>query len=199
VFKIQGFEVVKGAFDPNICNFIYKYLVLKRGAAKQVLKEGNIIDGGPSWGVLSDPAVIGAWACYADPVAETLLQELLETVSKITETSIVPLCAYARVYVEGTELIAHTDRKECGLSTTINIGGDIWPIFIRGYDGVDYEARLYPGDMLVFKGTDLVHWRNPLEEGECAQIFLHYSDDPSEIYEGRKVLGMPYVNTDVFN
>ena len=54
---------------------------------------------------------------------------------------------------------------------------------------------LKQGDMLVYKGFDLEHWREPLKKGRCSQLFLHYIDvkDPdaeNKKYDGRHMLGI---------
>lgn len=38
---------------------------------------------------------------------------------------------FVRVYNKGNELKKHKDRSSCKISTTINLGGETWPIFIQ--------------------------------------------------------------------
>ena len=50
--------------------------------------------------------------------------------------------------------------------------------------------------MVIYKGIDLVHWRNPLEGENHAQAFLHYNDvngpfGKENHYDGRRFIGMP--------
>jgi hypothetical protein len=42
-----------------------------------------------------------------------------------------PTYAYARIYKKGDILHRHKDRFSCEISTTLNLGGDDWPIFIE--------------------------------------------------------------------
>ena len=34
--------------------------------------------------------------------------------------------------------------------------------------------------MMIYKGKDLYHWREPFQGDECVQVFLHYSDIKSK-------------------
>ena len=49
--------------------------------------------------------------------------------------------------------------------------------------------------MLVYKGCELLHWRDKFEGENCGQVFLHYNEDTEKgrknIYDGRIHLGLP--------
>jgi hypothetical protein len=117
-----------------------------------------------------------------------------ETGLKLNETY-----SYARIYKKGDILARHKDRYSCEISTTLNLGGDTWPIFLEpsgeeGKDGV--KVVLEPGDMLIYKGMDLEHWREAFEGENCGQVFLHYNDASDKNaeenkYDGRPFLGLP--------
>ena len=81
----------------------------------------------------------------------------------------------------------------------MNLGGDEWPIYLEpsgeeGKEGV--KVLLNPGDMLIYRGCDLEHWRDPFAGDNCGQVFLHYNDLNGEFaeqnkYDGRPFLGLP--------
>ena len=55
---------------------------------------------------------------------------------------------------------------------------------------------MQPGDMLVYKGCDVEHWREEFTGENCGQVFLHYNDasDPKaeeNKYDTRPFLGLP--------
>jgi PKHD-type hydroxylase len=55
------------------------------------------------------------------------------------------------------------------------------------------SIQMNPGDAVVYKGIEKIHWRNKYNEGRWqAQVFLHYVDAngpySSEKYDGRKSL-----------
>ena len=52
------------------------------------------------------------------------------------------------------------------------------------------------GDMLVYRGCDLEHWREAFEGENCGQVFLHYNDASKKDadknkFDGRPFLGLP--------
>ena len=56
---------------------------------------------------------------------------------------------------------------------------------------------LEAGDMMVYAGCDVTHWRSHLKEKECVQVFLHYNDQKGILedhhkYDRRPRLGLPY-------
>ena len=93
---------------------------------------------------------------------------------------------------KGDVLARHKDRYSCEISTTMNLGGDEWSIYVEP----DIEINLKPGDMLMYRGCDLEHWREPFGGDECAQVFLHYNnkaskDSEKNIFDRRKHIGLP--------
>ena len=141
---------------------------------------------------------------------ETLLEKLVEPMSKETELELIPTYSYARIYKKGDVLHRHKDRYSCEISTTVNLGGDPWPIYIendpskggltdKGYksDMTDgKKVNLKPGDMLVYKGNLCEHWREAFEGEDCGQVFLHYNNakTPGAIenqFDGRPHVGLP--------
>jgi len=120
---------------------------------------------------------------------ETLLVMAKPVLEKYLKMSLIPTYAYARVYEKGSDLKKHKDRKSCDFSTTMNLGGDSWPIFID-----DKKVNLKPGDMLIYRGCDFTHWREKFKGKFCSQVFLHYNDakDKDNLFDGRKHLGLPH-------
>ena len=117
-----------------------------------------------------------------------------ETGLKLYETY-----SYARIYKTGDELKRHKDRYSCEVSTTLNLGGDNWPIYLEpsGKEGKEgNKISLRQGDMLIYKGCEVEHWRESFNGVNCAQVFLHYNDASDEKaeenrYDGRPFLGLP--------
>jgi hypothetical protein len=164
------------------------------------------------FGTWSDTQIPNTYSHYADHVMETMLMKVLPRMQQETGLQLVPTYSYARLYKKGDELRRHKDRPSCEISTTLNLGGDPWPIFIDG-TGADcvideYKKIIKPdapkgtkvllevGDMLVYSGCDLEHWREPFEGNICGQVFLHYNhvDGPfadKNKFDGRPMLGLP--------
>ena len=125
---------------------------------------------------------------YGDVASDTLLSKLLPLMNKETGLKLIPTYSYARLYLNGDELKKHKDRKSCEYSTTLHLGGDEWPIYM---DGV--EVNLKPGDMLIYKGCELEHWREKFNQNVCGQVFLHYNleNDINNLFDNRLHLGLP--------
>jgi len=82
-------------------------------------------------------------------------------------------------------------------SVTLNLGqapDEPWPIYVER-DAGTYEARLAPGDALLYRGCDCFHWREPYEGTRLAQAFLHYVDrngpHAAEKFDRRRTLMRP--------
>jgi hypothetical protein len=51
-----------------------------------------------------------------------------------------------------------------------------------------------PGDMIIYRGCDVDHWRERYKGLNHAQVFLHYNDKNGpfqELFDGRPILGIP--------
>ncbi len=184
------YQVIKGAVNYELANFIFNYFLLKRDAVK-FMYDNNIIYDDKMLGTWTDQQIPNTYSCYADPVMETLLVKVLPKMQKETGLNLCPTYSYARAYKKGDELKKHKDRPSCEISTTINLGGDPWPIFIEGT-----KVLLEVGDMLVYSGCELEHWREPFDGNICGQVFLHYNHVNGPFadknrFDGRPMLGLP--------
>ena len=130
---------------------------------------------------------------------------------KATGLKLYPAYTYARIYKKGDILKRHKDRFSCEISTTMNLGGDDWPIYLEPNPkkggvkpGVGYVSEntkgikvdLKPGDMLVYSGCELEHWREKFKGKECVQVFLHYNNRKTpgakdNMFDKRPHLGLP--------
>jgi len=101
-------------------------------------------------------------------------------------------------YKKGDVLKRHKDRFSCEISTTLNLGGDKWPIYLEPSGEVNkkgIKVDLKPGDMLIYSGCELEHWREAFQGKDCIQVFLHYNKISKEAEENkfdkRPYLGLP--------
>ena len=211
-FKNNHFIVIKQAIDPKVANFVYNYFLMKRQVARTFFDTRYISPFTTEWGVWNDEQVPNTYSNYADVAMETLLLAVQPKMEKETGLKLNPTYAYARIYKTGDILHRHKDRFSCEISTTLNLGGDEWPIYIENKKNVGIpddkkgitassnnkgsKVILQPGDMLVYKGMILEHWREPFIGQDCAQVFLHYNNVASpnadeNIFDGRPHLGLP--------
>ncbi|MDB9742092.1 hypothetical protein OAB00_04510 [Akkermansiaceae bacterium] len=197
-FKKNKYQVIKNALSFELADFIFYYFLIKRDAVdflyqKKLHPQTSILGG---W---EDPQVPNTYVCYGDFAMETLLLKMLPIMQQQTNLDLVPTNSFARVYKKGDELKRHKDRPSCEISATINLGGNPWPIFIepsgeKGKEGI--KVLLEVGDMLVYSGCELEHWREPFDGDICGQVFLHYNDLNGPFahknkFDGRAMLGLP--------
>ena len=120
-----------------------------------------------------------SYAQYVDPLIEIILKNSCEQVEQLTGLKLYPTYSFARVYVKGNYLEAHIDRPSCEISVTVNVAtvGMPWEFMTKlpGEEPIAYT--LEPGDALIYKGFDVLHWRNTPDNTEItAQFMLHYVD-----------------------
>ena len=191
-FEKNNYLIIKKAIEPKIAEFVYNYFLMKRQVAKTMFNVRYISPFTTEFGVWNDAQVPNTYSHYADIVMETLLNEVKPIMEEKTGLKLIPTYSYARIYKKGDILHRHKDRFSCEISTTLNLGGDSWPIYLdsTGTNNVINEEQnliqpnapkgikvnLKPGDMLVYKGNLLEHWREPFEGEDCAQVFLHYNN-----------------------
>ena len=74
-----------------------------------------------------------------------------------------------------------------------------WALYLEpsGKEGMKgIKVDLKPGDMLVYSGCELEHWRNKFKGKECIQAFLHYNNRKTpgakdNMFDKRPHLGLP--------
>jgi hypothetical protein len=193
-FEIKKFKVIKSAISVELADFCFNYFLMKRQVANTFLSKNHISVFNSDWGTWKDHQVPNTYSHYADIVMETLLLKLKNLMEKETNLELIPTYSYARIYKKGDILHRHKDRPSCEISTTLNLGGDQWPIFLKVKEK-NIKIKLKPGDMLIYKGCDLEHWREKFNGKECAQVFLHYNNvktlGKENLFDGRIHLGLP--------
>ena len=185
-----NYKIVKEAISFELANFLYNYFLLKREAVAYMYLNNWIHDNGVL-GTWKDQQIPNTYSIYGDPVFDTLLMKVLPVMQRETGLDVIPTYSYARIYKKGDILKKHKDRPSCEISTTLNLGGDPWSIFLEGE-----QVDLNIGDMLIYEGCKLEHWREPFEGEHCGQVFLHYNNKKGEfkdinIFDGRDKLGTP--------
>ena len=180
MFKEKKYTVIKKAISFELANFAYNYLLLKREAVSWMHKNNYISEFTPGFGTWKDKQIPNTYSIYSDMFMETLMMKVLPVMQQHTEMNLIPCYTYTRIYKKGDILKRHKDRPSCEISTTLHLGGEPWPIFLdpTGADNAPtgISINLKVGDMLVYSGCDLEHWREPFEGDNCAQVFLHYKN-----------------------
>jgi len=209
--NINNYTVIRKAISTEMTEFIYDYICLRRKIAGYLFEEKLIPAFTQHFGYWGDGQVDNTYHVYGDTVMEILLLKLKPLMEKQIEQELIEMYSYCRIYKKDDVLDRHKDRPSCEISTTLNLGGDPWPIYLDptntdippendpykviGNKGMKVE--LDPGDMLIYRGCVLEHWRESFQGNNCAQVFLHYNiknEDSEKIkYDSRKFIGIPKI------
>ena len=124
--------VIKSIIDKNLSNFLHNYLLEKK-EVHDILRDIKYLS--PFCeihGKTGDPQIPGSYCIYGDVAMDSLLPMIMPIIEDKLKLKLVPTYSYARAYKKGDTLHRHKDRPSCEISTTLNLGGDPWPIFIDG-------------------------------------------------------------------
>jgi len=159
-FKENGYKFVKGLMNDtsNYRKMMNRLVELGKGK--------------------HDQQVPGSQGFYKEALFEKLLEHLLPAIEEHSGYKLYKTYSYARQYHLGEELKKHRDRHACEVTVSLCLGneGETWPLWLKDRHGENHSFALEPGDAFIFKGIELVHWREPNTFGPCSQVFLHYVD-----------------------
>ena len=110
-----------------------------------------------------------------------MLSNLAKPIGEKLGLELIPTYTYARIYQPGEVLKKHTDRPACEISGTMTISHDpesqIWPIFFgKNMEDAGQVYKIDVGDLVMYRGNDLVHWRPKYKGKWQVQVFFHYVD-----------------------
>ena len=213
MFKKKKYTIIRQAISKDLAGFVANYFLMQKQVydtckVSRYLSPFETIIG---YYEGENEQIPNTYSQYANIAMETLLLKCQPGMQKATGLKLYPAYTYARIYKKGDELKRHKDRFSCEISTTMNLGGDDWPIYLSpnknvgAPDGKNITAAskakgvrvdLKPGDMLVYRGVELEHWREKFKGKECVQVFLHYNNRKTpgakdNMFDKRPHLGLP--------
>jgi hypothetical protein len=207
-FKNNKYVIIKNFLDQNTVGLIYRYCITKVMAMDFKSTYDKSVFHKEWDGEWTDQQAPGCYSAYGDTLMDTLLTSCLPQMMQYTGLNLIPNYTYWRHYQEGIELKKHRDRFSCEISTTVCLGYDTsnlqstdpnykWSIFMEDITGVHpngLEVLLEPGDMIIYRGVELEHWREKLKGLAHAQLFMHYNTRTQEnqpMFDGRPIIGIP--------
>ena len=213
MFKKKKYTVIRQAISKDLAAFVANYFLMQK-QVYDTCKASRYFS--PFETILGhyeskDEQIPDTYCAYGNIAMETLMLKCQPGMEKATGLKLYPAYTYARIYKKGDELKRHKDRFSCEISTTMNLGGDDWPIYLepdpkkggvkpgQGYvsdNTKGVRVDLKPGDMLVYSGCELEHWREKFKGKECVQVFLHYNNRKTpgakdNMFDKRPHLGLP--------
>ena len=129
-------------------------------------------------GILRPDSMVKTPGMYGDTLTETLLELLCPLIENATGLKLFPSYSYFRVYHNGDVLDPHKDRPSSEIAITLTLGYQTrtpWPIWFK-IDGNPMPVDLGRGDAVIYRGNDILHWRNAFEGDHHSQVFLFYVD-----------------------
>ena len=201
MFNKKKYTIIRQAITKDLASFVANYFTMQKQvydtckAQRYFSPFENIL----GYYENKNDQVPETYCHYSNIAMETLMLKCQPLMEKATGLKLYPSYTYARIYKKGDVLKRHKDRFSCEISTTMNLGGDDWPIYLEpsGKEGLKGKAiNLKPGDMLVYSGCHLEHWRNKFKGKDCAQVFLHYNNrktpgSKDNMFDKRPHLGLP--------
>lgn len=121
------------------------------------------------------------YVAHNESVARFFHHQLTATVSAITGEAVKPSYVYLASYQSGARLDKHTDREQCEFSISLCVDYSPeparetpWPLHLDTHEGTATVFQAI-GDGLLYRGTQLPHYRDPLPEGNTStSLFFHY-------------------------
>jgi len=219
-FKKNKYTIIKKAISKDLAIFLNNYFSMQKKVYDTCMQARYFSPFETIIGYYEkeNEQIPNTYSQYGNIAMETLLLKCLPNMEKATGLKLYPAYTYARIYKKGDVLKRHKDRFSCEISTTMNLGGDPWPIYLdptgessvmpNTNEQIEESKRLIknpnkgikidlkPGDMLVYSGCELEHWRNKFNGNECIQVFLHYNNkntlgSKENIFDKRPHLGLP--------
>ena len=210
-FKKNKYTVIRQAISKDLAAFVANYFLMQKQVYDTCRERKYISPFETIIGTYDDKQIPNTYSQYSNIAMETLMLKCQPKMEEVTGLKFYPAYTYARIYKKGDELKRHKDRFSCEISTTMNLGGDDWPIYLSpnenvgAPDGKNIKAAskakgikvdLKPGDMLVYSGCELEHWREKFKGKECIQVFLHYNNCKTpgakdNMFDKRPHLGLP--------
>ena len=160
-FEKNGYVVLKDALTKQQCDELVQHMF-------QLHKEGKLVQ---------DDQCPLSWAVYGDPIFDSILQKFAKPIGDSVGRQLLPTYTYARIYQPGEILKKHKDRPACEISATMTLGYDaktIWPIFFN--EEKEIAVNLEVGELAVYKGCEILHWRQAFKGNWHVQVFFHYVD-----------------------
>jgi hypothetical protein len=194
-FDKKGYEIVRNALSKDLCKFIsYEF---------NMLRDNEFINRGMDLNSVGDYVdsleIYQSFSWYSPYCFEAASMMLHPIMERVTNKQLLPTYTYGRIYYNGASMKKHTDRPSCEYSATLCISNDSdpWEIWMEGLDGVSTPVFLEEGDMCVYYGPKVPHWRDTYTGRKQIQAFMHFVDANGSFsnykLDGRRNYGMSYV------
>jgi hypothetical protein len=205
-FQNNKFVVVKDFINKEVASLLYYYCKTK-SASIDFKKASSISSYDSNWdGRFNDSQAPGAYSYYGDPVMDSVMMLSLNAMMDTIGLDLIPNYSYWRLYQKDNVLDRHRDRPSCEISATICLGYDVsnvdntkypnyvWPMFVETTTNQELPIALMPGDLIIYRGCEINHWREKFIGLNHAQVFIHFNDAAGpfkNVLDNRHIIGIP--------
>ena len=138
------------------------------------------------FGPIGDGQVDRRMAIHNEAVTASLHHRLAKLVSFITGEELQASYAYLGCYLDGAVLERHIDRAQCQYNLSIVFdmcdekgdAVDPWPIYLQ-VKNKPLAVNLNVGSGLLYRGTEIEHWRDKLPAGHRAIVCFYHFVSPN--------------------
>ncbi len=187
----QSYYILKQAVSAHDCALLADYALFKEKLKPNIKQSIDPLD--------------HVHREYGDPLMELWLEKLVPTIEHTLGRAVWPSLSFYYVYHHGNKLQMHKDRSSCQWVASLCIGADpafkqdqqTWPLILKTGEDTTEHAALQYGDILLFKGHETTHWREPFTgQWFVSAIFAFVEKEGPyafQKYDQRKALGKPHV------
>lgn len=191
-FNEEKYKIVPNAISKDVCEVVSKEFELLKDLVyledtKQTQYPNN------------DEMVEKSFSWYAPLAFESLSDTLVKRiVEDVVGEEVYPTFSYGRIYYNQAIMEEHKDRacSEYAVSLCLSVDQNVsWPLGIEDSKGNKIYVNQQPGDLIIYKGTELKHWRDMYLGTKQISAFFFYvrKNGPKSIlkYDTRPMLGLP--------
>lgn len=160
-------KIIKNAISKDVLKFVDTEFTLLRNCFSRV-SQSNFL--------FNDKDVPNSFSWYSPPCFESLSVYIKSTIENEIGEKIYPTYSYGRFYSNGSKLDPHLDRDSSEIAVSLCIRKEkiYWPLYIKMPDDEIKEIDLNDGDMVIYSGSILPHWRETYIGKEHLQCFMQY-------------------------
>ena len=207
-FEENKYVVIRNFLSAEMASIFYEYSKTVTSAVDFKIVSSKEFHNQNWDGGFGDKQVPDTFYRDGDPIMDTLMIMSLNKMEQFTGLTLVPNYTYWRFYQKGNDLKRHVDRGSCEISATLCLGYDVsnidnnvypdydWPMYVCDKSGAELPVHMKPGDLIIYRGMEVEHWREKFIGLNHTQVFLHYNDTCGTVnnfLDGRHIIGIPRV------
>ncbi len=187
----EKFILIKNAISKDVCKLVAREFRMARDMAGLVPYPNEKFP-------YKDTQVEKSFSWYSPLCFEALSDSIVKPiVEQYIGEAVHPTYSYARIYYNGATMARHMDRSASEYSVSCCIDTESnhpWHLGVETVRGEKIYVEQEVGDIILYKGNDLYHWRDAYTGNEQINAFMFYvkaNGSRSELkFDTRPLLGM---------